>query len=97
MEWKRQKPGAGFRGNENIVTTSITPDDVRAINKPCSASDWDDVFEIPMGDLHQGQHLVAVDLVEPGGAAVWEPGRAVKQYRITGHPEILITIWNTTP
>ncbi len=39
----RQKPDASFGGTENVVTIGVASDEPRKINKPCQASDFQDV------------------------------------------------------
>ncbi len=91
---QRQKPDASFKGNENVLTSPITVQDVRAVKAICDVADFSDIFEIPAEMLDRGKHDIAVDLIEREGKALWNPGKCVMQKRFTACvPEILVTLW----
>ncbi len=94
---QRQKPDACFRGTENVLTTPITAEAVRAVKAAWDIGQFSDTFEIPVDALDRGQHDIAIDVVEPGGAALWKPSsRVVMEKRFTdAAPEILVTLWET--
>jgi hypothetical protein len=77
-------PNHNFRGTEQLETLLIGPNDHRAINIPCQALDFADVFEIPYDDLRQiKQGRLCVDLAEPGAShAIRFPGERVLRQRV---------------
>jgi hypothetical protein len=94
----RQKPGANFRGTENVVTQTISVDEVRAVNSICRPADYEQVFEVPADQLGTGQTLVSVDLSEPNGKPIITPGpKTLQEHSIRdGVPWILITVFENT-
>jgi hypothetical protein len=66
-----QKPNASLTGTENVVTTGITSDEPRAGNTQCVASDFQEVFEIPLAALRPEKYhtMTSVDIAEPNESA----------------------------
>ena len=96
--YQRARPDAAFEKAENIVTTAISLEEVRAIDQRCDPADFAEIFEIPSSTLLAGpprQHTIAVDLVEVGGKEIWKPwSRPLGQKAFTDAvPWILVTLW----
>ncbi len=95
----RQRPDSKFTGSENVVTTGICCDEPRALNVPCVAGDFHDVFEVPCGELRPERYrtLLAIDIAEPNGQPVITPGAKVIRQAVYQDtiPWILVTLFDT--
>ena len=75
----KQRPNSVFKGCEQIEATNA--DRMRSNLPPCSPTDFDDVFEVPVHMISGKQNqFVSVDLVEPG----------IEPIRLTGHDKVLL-------
>lgn len=92
---QRQVPGPGFKGTEQMLTTTLDLESVRAVKALCDPSQFTGVLEIPGEILHQGGHTVAIDLTEANGSALAQPwSKIVIQRRFSDAvPEVLLTAW----
>ena len=103
----RQKPDATFQGTENLITTTISMADVRAINETCDPAKFDHVCEIPVANLRPElpivtpgrQCMISVDLAEPGKPPIVTQGSKVVQEASfqDANPWILITLFDLRP
>lgn len=64
---KRQKPDAAFKGTQQIVSFGVATGEHAALNIRFDPSDFDEVFEIPIGEIGSTKYTtyLAMDLVEP--------------------------------
>jgi hypothetical protein len=99
----RQKPNTAFTDTENLITTDISLEKVRAFNAPCEVEDFTDVFEIPGAELIPGigRMLLSVDLsaprslpLVPNSACPWFRTVAQKAFQ-DAHPWIVVTLFDT--
>jgi hypothetical protein len=92
---QRQIPGPGFKGTEQMLTTTLDLESVCAVKALCDPAQFTGVLEISGGILHQGGHTVAVDLTEANGSALAQPwSQIVMQKRFSeAIPEVLLTVW----
>ena len=75
---KGQQPDANFGASENLVTTGIALDDVRAINTPCDPLAYEDVFEIAARELRpKYASKISVELTAADGKMIITPGDAI--------------------
>lgn len=95
----RQPPTVGFRGTEQMLTTPIELENVRAVKALCDPSQFTGVFEIPGGLLRQRGSGVAVDVTEANGPPLAQPwSEIVMQARFSDAvPEVLLTLWRQEP
>ncbi len=95
LAFQRQIPGPGFKGTEQMQTTELDLESVRAVKARCDPSQFTGVLETPGEILLQGGHTIAVDLTEANGSAVAQPSsQIVFERRFSDAiPEVLLTIW----
>lgn len=95
MFQQRQVPGPGFKGTEQMLTTTIDVESARAVKALCDCTQCNGVLEVPERILHPGDHTVSVDLTEVNGSPVIQPcSELVMQQRFSGAvPQIVITLW----
>ncbi len=95
LVFQRQIPGPGFKGTEQMLTTTLDLESVRAVKARCDRSQFTGVLETPGEILLQGGHTIAVDLTEANGSALAQPGsQIVCERRFSDAiPEVLLTIW----
>ena len=96
---QRQKPDANFRGSANVVTTGIATDEPRDMQTPFQKDAFQEVFEIPIGDLRAEKYLtmISVDITEAGGTPIITKGAKVilqHAYR-DAIPWIQVTLYET--
>jgi hypothetical protein len=96
-----QRPAAAFVGSEQLITTPISLDVVRRLNRPCVAAAYaGGVVTIPAAAVDAvasvGRTAVAVDLVEPGAPPVIYPLTAALQRTVFDEavPHISVTLWD---
>ena len=95
----RQKPDASFGGTENVVTIGVASDEPRKINKPCQASDFQDVIEIPLLDVRAERYLtyISVDMAEPDQQPPLFPGARILRQEVfmDSVPWVFVTVYET--
>ncbi len=94
-----QKPDANFRNTANVVATGIASDDPRATNALCQTADFQEVFEILIGELRPEKYRtsLSVDITEANGKQITEPETKVLLQAIFQDivPWILVTLFDT--
>ena len=92
-------PDDSFRGTVNLVTMGIVSSEPHAINIPCKAEQFLEVFEIPIDVLRPEKYRMqlAVDLTEPGGKPIILPGAPILRQGTfqDAVPWILVTLFDT--
>jgi len=93
------KPDANFINTANVVTTGIASDEPRLINTFCQATDFQEVFEIPIGELRSEKYrpFLSVDITEVNGSPIITPEAKVLRQAIfqDSVPWILVTLFDT--
>jgi hypothetical protein len=93
---QRQCPDANFIGTENIVTTSLSVGDARAIGVVCDPAKFDAIIEITNTDLHSLPFQLSVDLTS--GEPIRLPSansQVIRQQKFTEFfPHILVTLFS---
>jgi hypothetical protein len=73
----------------------------RLTNMPCKVEDYAAVFEIAVSDLRPelGRTVLSVDLAEPSGQPIIDPGARVLRQAIfqDAVPWIMVTLFDTSP
>ncbi len=92
----RPRPDGSFTSNENVVTTLISVEGVKAVNEPCNPADFGETFAIPGALLPADrQQMIAVDLVAEGAREIQMPSSRIVDQRTfrDAVPWILVTLW----
>jgi len=100
-KWKHfdgqgQRLDPSFRGVATVFSMGISPGEEASYKTPCDAGKFDDVFQIPIGQVLPGEpHTLVTDIIEPGMAAAPGPWQTIviqKSFQ-DAVPWILVTIW----
>lgn len=93
---KRQRPDASFKDSENMILTPVTAD-AQTVGAVCDLSRFDGVLVVPASRLGAGQHLVSVDLVQPGHRAVPQFCNRLVEQRVFKEsvPWVVVTLWES--
>lgn len=93
---KRQPLDPAFRGTEQVVTTSITLHNVRALKYTYEPDAFHDVFLVPAALLQSGQCTIAVDVVDHTAKALWTPDSRIVEQELyqDRFPGLLVTLWD---
>lgn len=75
----RQPPGANFSGTHNVVTVPIASNEPRAINVLCDVADFQELFEIAVGDVRPEKYrtCISVDLTDTISQPILVPGATI--------------------
>jgi hypothetical protein len=95
---QRQKPNAGFRGTEQMVTRPIASDEPRAFGVICDPAEFSEVMEIPVEMLSPKKYetQISIDVTEPGGKAInLMPDSQILAQRVFNGsiPQLLVTLF----
>jgi len=92
---QRPAPDIQFKATQNVVTTPISMEDVRAIATPCHKNEYSCVIEIAVEDVPTEQGYVSVDLCEAGLPPIIPPGARIRrQWRLEEYtPSIVVSVY----
>lgn len=91
---------ASFRGAQSVWPVPVARNEPRSTGIECDASEFSDVFEIPVGELRPEKYRTYVDVqvVEPGGEPQFTPDTKVLRQKVLKDaiPWIAVTLIDTT-
>ncbi len=100
MLYQRQRPDINFRGTENVVTTGIAIEELRALNALCRMEDYYGIFEISVSELRSEQYRmgISVDITDISGNPIIPNTTFLRQAIFKDYfPWISVTLYDTGP